>query len=167
MSSAREIALAVLPHFRSSVLARRAHNYGYYAAAIGRNPKTESMVIGPAMHAIGGICAIAGIPIAPLFFVKRQDGAWRKIFEEDPLESRDVLPHYKILYVTARDHPYSEKEFERIAKGLNEVVPKDWGPHLIWHVAVATKPKNSEETYWERSLRKYQQLYEDSKAKKQ
>ncbi len=75
MSSAREIALEVLPHFAENVLAGRVLSYGYYAKAIGRDVAKESIVIGQAMHAIGGVCAIAGIPIAPLHYDLADHGA--------------------------------------------------------------------------------------------
>src|SRR6266581_811840 len=108
MPSAREIALEVLPHFRESVLAGRVLSYGVYAKAIGRDVATESIVIGHAMHAIGGMCAFAAIPVAPLHFVQRADGEWRGIFESDASERTEVLPHYDLLQLAARIHTYNE-----------------------------------------------------------
>jgi len=115
------------------------------------------MVIGPAMHAIGAACVFAGVSVAPLYFVKRADGQWRGLFEEDSLESRDVLPHYDLLYITAREYRYLPEEFARIRRALAEVVPNDWSPHQMWHVAIATKPKGVEVTYF--ALQRYQEIY--------
>jgi hypothetical protein len=66
MATAREIAIEVMPHFAKHVLAGQVAPYGVYAAAIGRNAAKESMVIGKAMHIIGGVCVLARIPVAPL-----------------------------------------------------------------------------------------------------
>ena len=81
MATARELAIQVLPYFAGYVLAGHVHPYGVYAKAIGRDPAKESMVIGKAMHAIGAVCVLAAIPVAPLYFIKRADGEWRGVFE--------------------------------------------------------------------------------------
>src|SRR3989442_1056141 len=114
MPSAREIALEVLPHFKENVLAGRVLSYGVYAKAIGRDVATESMVVGQAMHAIGGMCAFAAIPVAPLHFVQRADEGWRGIFESDSSERIHVLPHYDLLYLAARVHTYTEDDFRKL-----------------------------------------------------
>ena len=124
MPSAREIALEVFPHFKENVLAGRVLSYGVYAKAIGRDVATESMVVGQAMHAIGGMCAFAAIPVAPLHFVQRADGEWRGIFESDSSERTHVLPHYDVLYSAARIHTYTEDDFRKLEKGLRDVLPK-------------------------------------------
>ena len=163
MSTAREIALEVLPHFSEAVLLRQILTYGYYAKAIGRSPAADSMAIGKAMHAIGGICVYSRVPVAPMYFVERADSGWRGIFEEDPLESLHVLPHYDTLYVAAREYRYSAEDFACVYRGLAEAIPNEWSPHLIWHVAVAVKPKGSEQTYFERALDRYRQIVEDAR----
>ncbi|CAG0992689.1 hypothetical protein GPROT1_03162 [Gammaproteobacteria bacterium] len=110
------------------------------------------------MHAIGGVCVLAAVPVAPLHFVQRSDGAWRGVFEEDSSERSHVLPHYDVIYVSARDYGYSQQDFARVARGLAEVVPKDWSPHKIWHHAIYRKPKGASDTYFERALAKYNAL---------
>lgn len=166
MASAREIALGILDKFEERVIARGVSTYGMYAAIAGKDPTKAAMVVGPAMHAIGAACVFVCVPVAPLYYVKRADGFWRGVFEEDPLESRDVLPHYDLLYVTAREYRYSAEEFGRIRKALAEVVPNDWSPHIMWHVAISTKPKGFEMTYFERALRRYQELFDAMRAER-
>jgi|GEM_PF-3612433 len=168
MASAREIAIEVLPHFAKSVLAGHVHAYGFYAKAIGRDPAKESMVIGKAMHAIGAVCVLTKVPVAPLFFIKRADGEWAGVFESDVHEKIYVRPHYDLLYVTARDFKYSEGDFARIEKGLKEVLPKylrpdQLSPHDIWHWAIYTKLKDLS-TPFQRALEKYQELFDTAKA---
>ena len=164
MASARELALEVLPHFRDNVLLGHVLSYGFYAKAIGRDVATESMVIGQAMHAIGGTCAFAGIPVAPLHFVKRADGEWRGIFESDASESIHVLPHYDLLCLAARIHRYTEDDFRKIEKGLREIFPQhlkpdQLSPHDIWHVAIHGKLEDST-TPFQRSLERYKSMVE-------
>lgn len=163
MSDARDLALAVLPHFAVNVLARRVRPYGYYARAIGRDPAKESPVIGPAMHAIGGVCVFAGVPVAPLYFVERADLGWRAVFESDIIESKYVLPHYDNLYVSAREHNYTRDEFERVERGLRKIVPRDWSPHRIWYSAIFRKLEGSEQTYFERALARYDTIIEKAR----
>ena len=131
MSSARELALEVLPHFRANVLARSVRTYGFYAKVIGRDAAKESMVIGKAMHAIGGTCAFIGIPVAPLYYVKRADGEWRGIFQSDSIERTHVLPHYDLLTVSARIYDYTEDDFRKIEKALRELFPKYLKPNQL------------------------------------
>jgi len=170
MPSAREIALEVLPHFKENVLAGHVLTYGAYAKSIGRDVATESMVVGQAMHAIGGMCAFAAIPVAPLYFVQRADKEWRGIFESDPSERTHVLPHYDLLCVAARIHVYSPDDFRRIDKGLRDVLPKylkpnQLSPHDIWHVAIYNKLKDGS-TPFERSLERYRQIVDAAKRAK-
>lgn len=170
MASARELAIEVLPLFARNVIAGHVHPYGVYAAAIGRDAARESMVIGKAMHAIGGVCVLAGIPVAPLYFIKRADGEWRGVFESDPIERECVLPHYDLLYVTAREFKYSESDFARVEKGLREVLPKHMrpdqlSPHAIWRWAIHAKLKDGS-TPFERAIAKYRELFEAIKATK-
>jgi hypothetical protein len=168
MASAREIAIQVLPHFAKNVLAGHVYPYGVYAKAIGRDPAKESMVIGQAMHAIGALCVLAAIPVAPLHFIKRVDGEWRGVFESDAAEAAHVLPHYDLLYVTAREFTYSETDFARVEKGLKEVLPKylrpdQLSPHDIWHWAIHTTLKDGS-TPFERALARYREIFDKIKA---
>lgn len=168
MTSARELAIEVLPHFAKNVLAGRVHPYGVYAKAIGRDPAKESMVIGKAMHAIGAVCVLAKVPVAPLHFIKRADGQWQGVFESDYAESTYVLPHYELLYVTAREFKYSENDFARVEKGLREVLPKlsdAFSPHDVWRWAIYTKLKDGS-TPLERALESYREVLELLRAKK-
>ena len=168
MASARELAIEVLPHFAKNVLAGHVHSYGVYAKAIGRDPAKESMVIGKAMHAIGAVCVLAAIPVAPLFFIKRADGEWRGVFESDVHERTYVLPHYDLLYITAREFKYSESDFARVEKGLKEVLPKylrpdQLSPHDIWRWSIYAKLPDST-TPLETALARYQEFFDKAKA---
>jgi len=167
MASAREIGLEVLPHFKENVLAGRVLPYGYYAKATGRDIATESMAIGQAMHAIGGMCAFTGIPVAPLHFVRRADGEWRGIFEADVEEKIHVWPHYDLLCLAAKCYAYTEDDFRKIDKGLREVLPRhlrpdQLSPHDIWHLAIHSRLKDS--TPFQRSLERYRQIVETFRA---
>lgn len=104
MSSTRETAAEILPHFATAVLARKQHTYGHYARLIGRNPAKESMIVGPAMHLIGALCIISQVPVAPLYWVKRSDGEEKQVFTSDPIEVEHVLPYRNMMYVVSREY---------------------------------------------------------------
>jgi hypothetical protein len=170
MASAREIAIELLPHFRESVLAHHVHTYGYYAEAIGRKAASDSMAIGQAMHALGAACILAGVPVAPLFFVERADSEWRGVFQSDSAERLHVLPHYDLLYVTAREYVYATGDFERVDRALRVVFPKhlrpdQLSPHDLWHVLIYAKLKNGA-TILETRLAQYRQLLVELKARR-
>jgi hypothetical protein len=170
MSTAREIAIEVLPHFERNVLERRVLSYGVYANAIGRDPAKDSMSIGQAMHAIGGACVLLAIPVAPLYFVKRSDDHWRGVFEADPAESQHVLPHYDLLYVSARMFKYSSKDFQRIDRALREILPKhlrpdQLSPHDIWHLAIYTSRPDGT-TSLIRALNRYREILAEIEAER-
>ena len=160
----REIAQQLLPLFAENVLAGKVTSYGVYTKAIGRDPSKEAIVIGPAMHAIGGVCVLATVPVAPLYYVRRADGGWRGVFESDPLEARDALPHYDTLYVAAREYQYTPEDFTRIERGLREIVPPEWSAHQIWHKALVWKIPDSNDTFFARALKRYQAIIDDAKA---
>src|SRR2546427_11958805 len=66
MATAHEIALQLLPWFAENVVARNPPlSYGYYAGKIGRDPAKEAIIVGHAMHAIGAVCVIRQLPVAP------------------------------------------------------------------------------------------------------
>ena len=68
MPSAHEIALDVLRSFGPNVVAHRPPwTYGQYANAIGRDPAEYGLAIGKSMHAIGALCVIRQLPVAPLY----------------------------------------------------------------------------------------------------
>ena len=168
MTSAIQLALDVLPHFRTAVLKRHVYTYGHYASAIGRDSATESMVVGKAMHAIGAACVLGAVPLAPLHFVERADGEWRGVFEADASESIHVLPEYNLLYVTARDHHYSERDFERIHRALAVAFPKhlkpdQLSPHDLWHIVIHAKLKDGS-TILQQALIKYRELAAQQRA---
>jgi hypothetical protein len=160
MSSAREIAAEVLPHFATAVLARKQHTYGHYTRLIGRNSAKESMIVGPAMHLIGSLCIISQVPVAPLYWVKRSDGEEQQIFASDPVEAEHVLPHRNMMYVVSREYSYSQSEFDAISRRLQKIVmeryPLNWTPHFIWRELVAKRPRGSEVTYFERARLGYE-----------
>jgi hypothetical protein len=157
------MAIEVLPHFERNVLEGRVHSYGVYAKAIGGDPAKDSMSVGQAMHAIGGACVLLAIPVAPLYFVKRSDEQRRGVFEADPTEALRVLPHYELLYVTARMFKYSRKDFQRIDHVLRDVLPKhlrpdQLSPHDIWHLAINTSRPDGM-TSFVRALNRYREMF--------
>ena len=170
MSKIREIALEVLPHFAKNVLSGQIFPYGVYAHAIGRDPSKQSMVIGHAMHAIGAACVMKQIPVVPLHYVGRADGAWRGIFEEDALEAATVRPHYETLYVAAKIYKYTERDFRRIEIILRDILPKhlpaeSLSPHPLWHVVINGKTKDNS-TFFFRALTAYQKMIDEQRHAK-
>ena len=128
------------------------------------------MVVGIGMHAIGAACVFANIPIAPLHYVRRDDGAWRGVFEEDPTESTYVLPHYDLLFVTAREYQYTAPELAKLDRALRTVLPKilpeDYlSPHRLWQFAIYYKLKSGS-TPWLDALAHYEQLMEQLRAQR-
>ncbi|MBV8634141.1 MAG: hypothetical protein JO002_06600, partial [Burkholderiaceae bacterium] len=141
MTKSYDLALDIVPHFAENVLAKKVLSYGHYAKAAGRDSVKDSMAVGQAMHIIGAACTICQIPIAPLYYVKRADGEWRGVFESDVIEHAKVLPHYDLLYVTAREYEYSATDFKALEAKMRKVIPRVFGadgddasPHKIWHV---------------------------------
>jgi hypothetical protein len=125
------------------------------------------MVIGQAMHAIGAACVLSAVPVAPLFFVERSDGEWRGVFEADTCERLDVLPHYELLYVTAREYVYGPRDFDQLERALSVAFPKhlkpdQLSPHDLWHVVLYAKSKRNGVTVFERALSKYKELYAEA-----
>lgn len=169
MATAREIASAVLPHFIENVFAGRQWTYGNYAYSIGRDVAKEAIIIGQAMHLIGALCVFRQVPIAPLYYVKRGDGETRQIFASDITESLHVLPHFDTLYIAAREYKYSEADLDGVSKGLNKVLlkkaPPDWSPHHLWHLAIWKCPKGSQETYFQRALKKYEGILHELRSR--
>jgi hypothetical protein len=163
MSISVEMALKVLPYFTNAVLKRQVYSYGYFATCIGRNSSTDSVALGPVFHAIGAACVVNQVPVAPLYFVEREDGEERNIFESDGMECLNVLPHYDLLYVSAREYIYQPVEFERITSWLSRPSVSKLTPHDIWHRAIKWKPNNSEKTYFESALDKYRSFIEENK----
>lgn len=166
MSTTREIAIDILPHFSSNVLKGNVQTYGYYANKIGRKPEKESMIIGPAMHLIGAACIFGSIPVAPLYFIKNSCGKRENVFTNSIIEKEYVYEHKTTLYVVARDNRYIENDFERIDRGLKQIMPEQWSPHDCWGVAITRKPKGSNKTYFELALEKYKQIFEELRLKK-
>lgn len=157
-STARENAIELVPHFAKCVLAGRVHTYGYYAKLLGRDPEKHAIGLGPAFHAIGAACVYLQVPVAPLYYVRRDDNKRQDIFESDPLEARDVLPHLNLLYVAAREYVYSQADFDRLQEALSEKLPRAWSPHRLWHVSLVRCPKNAKETYFALALERYRDI---------
>jgi len=98
------------------------------------------------------------IPVAPLYLVKRSDDEARSIFESDPLEARDVLPHYSTLYVAAREYTYKPADFKKVDRALRDILPNEWSPHLLWHIALVRKPEGTSHTFFEHAIEEYEAL---------
>jgi len=167
MSTALELATAVLPNFKKNVLGGRRRTYGYYARFIGRDPAKESMVIGKAMHVIGAACIMARVPVAPIYFVERADGEWRGIFENAASESLHVRPFWTTLFVSSRIYKYTEDDFARVERLLNELIPRyfpaKWQtPHRIWTYLIYTKTQCGT-TWLQRALAHYEEIITEAK----
>ena len=78
------------------------------------------------MHAIEAVCVIQQLPVAPLHWVVRAHGEPRKVFANDPLESREILDkrRFDTMYVVAREYHYSMTEFEKIHQNLEMLIAK-------------------------------------------
>lgn len=169
----RETAFEILPHFAKNVLAKRVRTYGHYAQCIGLTPSKDGLKVGHAMHVIGAACVFRCVPIAPLHYVKGADGEWRKVFKSDPLEARDVLPHYDALLTSARAYEYNEQDFQNISESIDAMVNTgsikdyDLSPHHLWHWAIVNKPEGYKETYFERALSRYKIFIESERRKRQ
>jgi hypothetical protein len=118
------------------------------------------------MHAIGGTCVIACVPVAPLHFVKRADGEWRRIFEKDLTEEQLVLPHLDTLYISAKFYAYSEADFEKVTRLLSKL-DRAWTPHQIWQRAAVWYIPNTGRTYFERALESYKEFIARERAARQ
>ncbi len=174
MATGQEIAIQLLPEFAKSVIARDPpKSYGHYANIIRRDPATDAIAIGPAMHAIGAICALRQLPVAPLHWVRRGDNNdHRQIFASDVLEKKYILDagHFDTMRVVAREHHYTKEEFDGVEKAMKEVIQSavisTWSPHFFWRIVLANKPKGEEQTYFERAMTKYNKLFSELKATK-
>jgi hypothetical protein len=172
MATGQELALQLLPLFAENVVARHSPmTYGHYAKLIGRNPAKEAISIGPAMHAIGAVCVIQQLPVAPLYWVVRAQGEPRQVFASDVLESRHILDQgrFDTMYVVAREYRYSISEFEKLQQAMQKLIakaPRDWTPHFLWHLAIVKKPKSDDRTYLERAMHRYDTLLAEFKAER-
>lgn len=170
MASSLELAQAVMPQFRASVLRGEVRTYGSYARAIGRNEAKESMVVGMAMHAIGAACILTLVPVAPIHYVARADQGWRGIFESAYAEKTKVLPAWNVLAVSARVHSYNEAEFDQVELAIREVIPEFFpkqfqSPRELWRVIAYSKIEG-EKTFLDRALAAYTLRIEDARAKR-
>lgn len=173
MASAQEIALDVLRSFGPNVVSRGSPmTYGQYAASIGRNPADYGLAVGMAMHAIGALCIIRQVPVAPLFWVQSANGEAQSIFETDPIERRHIIDTKDIdtMYVVAREYRYSISEFEGIEAALRKSLASGkvtkWSPHQLWHLTFQKAPKDSAVTYYQRAMNRYHELFIQIKARK-
>jgi len=173
MASAHEIAVDVLHSFGMNVVARRPPmTYGQYAALIGRKPAEYGLAVGKAMHAIGALCVIRQLPVAPLYWVERADGGHRGIFESDPLERQHIIEtrDIDVMYVVAREYTYSSLEFNELESALRKSLASgsvsNWSPHEIWRLTFQKTPKDSPLTYYQRAMDRYRKLFGEIKAQK-
>jgi hypothetical protein len=168
MATAHEIALQVLPWFAENVVARNPPlSYGYYAGKIGRDPAKEAIIVGHAMHAIGAVCVIRQLPVAPLHYAKRMDGEARQVFASNKLEADYVLRHVGKMRIVAREYHFTAEEFEGLAGVMRKVLtgkaPASWTPHVLWEMVIKERPKNSDQTYLQRALSHYDKLWAEMK----
>ena len=99
--------------------------------------------------------------------MKRADGEWRGVFEQDVTESIHVLPHYDLLCVSARVLVYTPEHFTKVDKVLRELIPKHFpedyrSPHDLWHFAVHSKLKDGS-TFFSRALKRYETIVQDAR----
>lgn len=173
MASAHEIAADVLRSFGQNVVARRTPiTYGQYATAIGRSPGKYGLAVGKAMHAIGALCVIRQIPVAPLYWVRRADDEHRGIFESDSLERQYIVDSKDIdtMYVVSREYHYTSEEFEGLEAALRKSLANggvsNWSPHQIWHLTFRECPKDSLLTYYQCAMNRYRELLNRMKIEK-
>lgn len=173
MASAHEIALEVLQTFGPNVVAQKPPmTYGQYATSIGRNAAEYGLAVGKAMHAIGALCVIRQVPVAPLFWARRADAEHRGIFESDVLERQYIIESKDIdtMYVVSREYQYTTEEFVGIENALRKSLASGnaakWSPHDIWHLTFFKKPKDSQLTYYERAMTRYREFFIQIKSEK-
>ena len=173
MASAHEIAADVLRVFSENIVTRRSPwSYGQYAQAIGKNPAEYGLAIGKAMHAIGALCVVRQIPVAPLFWVRRADNGYRGIFEADQLERQYIIESgdIDVMYVVAREYAYQADQLAKLSQALDKSLAKghvqNWSPHELWHLTFHNKVKNSQLTFYERAMNRYRELFDKIKSEK-
>jgi hypothetical protein len=146
--------------------------YGQYASAIGRDPAKYGLAVGKAMHAIGALCIIRQLPVAPLFWVRRADDGYRGIFESDARERQYILESEDIdtMYVVSREYHYTGEEFTALEVALRKSLASGnvskWSPHQIWHSTFVKCPKDNPLTYYERAMSRYRDLFNQMKNQK-
>ena len=173
MASAHEIAANILRAFSENIVLRRSPwSYGQYAQAIGKNSSEYGLAIGKAMHAIGALCVVRQIPVAPLYWVRRADNGYRGIFENDQLERQYIIESgdIDVMYVVSREYIYQPDELDKLSKALDKSLSKghvqNWSPHDLWHLTFQNRPKDSDFTFYERAMIRYRRLYEEIKLEK-
>ena len=173
MASAHEIALDVLRSFGPNVVARRSPmSYGQYAQAIGKDPREYGLAVGKAMHAIGALCVVKQIPVAPLYWVQRADGEDRGIFESNALERQHIIESKDIdtMYVVAREYKYNISEFDSLEASLRKSIDErkitHWSPHEIWQLTFNLKPSGDNRTYYARAMDRYRSILAEIKSKR-
>ncbi len=174
MASAHEIAADVLRTFGPNVVARRPPlTYGQYAHTIGRDPAEYGLAVGKAMHAIGAICVIRQLPVAPLFWVRRADNKSRAIFEGDALEREYIVDSgdFDTMYVVSREYQYTNDDFVSLERALRKSLESgnvtNWSPHNLWHHTFRLCPKDSSLTYYERAMARYNDLLNEIKSRRE
>jgi len=160
--TAVQLALEVMPHFIKSVVdERRVRTYGSYCRAIGLDPVEYGRSMGKAMHAVGAACVVRRVPIAPLYWVERENGTDGEIFERRWRESAQVLPHRDFLYCVARDHRYTAEELRAVEATLSKAVESGYSPDRMWDVVIKGKPKGQAKTGFVLALERYKEIEQE------
>lgn len=173
MPAAQEIARELLHCFAANVVARRSPStYGEYAHAIGRDPADYGIAVGQAMHVLGALFVFRQIPVAPLYWVRRADNAYRGIFESDDLERHFIIESgdIDVMYVVSREYHYSMAEFEELDQRLQTAFDSGkaakWSPHMLWRAAFSTSVPGSDLTVYRRAMARYHQIFAQLKSER-
>lgn len=165
MASSHEIAVDVLRAFGTNVVSRRPPmTYGHYASVIGQEPEKYGLAVGQAMHAIGALCVIRQVPVAPLHWIRSANDSYRGIFESDPVERQKIIESKDIddMYVASREYHYTQEEFDGIEKALLKSLESGhiagWSPHRLWHLTFVKRPAESSFTYYQLAMMRYRAL---------
>lgn len=154
----------VFPSFARAVLELNSPmTYGFFANQTDLNSATDSKVLGQVMHLIGACCMLIKIPIAPLYFVRREDNKETNIFLSNDLERIQVAPHEPMLRVLAREHSYTVTEIEKLKSVLQKAEHNrpfsEKSPHEFLEFAIKQKKEGSHITLWQEALIVYQEEY--------
>src|SRR5690606_9950747 len=145
---------------------------GQYAQAIGKDSREYGLAVGKAMHAIGALCVVKQIPVAPLYWVQRADGEDRGIFESNALERQHIIESKDIdtMYVAAREYKYNISDIDyleaSLRKSIDEKKITHWSPHEIWQLTFNLKPSGDNRTYYARAMDRYRSILAEIKSKR-
>lgn len=163
MSSIAEIAMTVFPSFSSNVLERRRATYSWYADDAGLDPARDGLLIGKAMHFIGGLCLAHQVPVAPLHWVRRGDGRRSEVFKGED-EARLILEpgDLDLLTVVAREYIYSEEELSKVGSTLEAVATAgpsaQFSHRTLWRILLTRAKPGAACTRYEVAVARYRDL---------